>query len=124
MQARFEVGSRTPLLLGKKNDFDDSGIVFTDEPGDPADDLGHISIGAIDSHAVASGLPVMGICLRPINSWTWPLAWLFKYVMAIEANQPVADLKTRRVWITSQNHGFAVADPEHMPLFIQVGYLT
>jgi carbamoyl-phosphate synthase small subunit len=27
------------------------------------------------------------------------------------ANQPVVDLKTQRVWITSQNHGFAVADP-------------
>ena len=29
------------------------------------------------------------------------------------ANQPVVDLKSRRVWITSQNHGFAVADPQH-----------
>ena len=29
------------------------------------------------------------------------------------ANQPVVDLKTRRVWITSQNHGLVAADPEH-----------
>jgi carbamoyl-phosphate synthase small subunit len=28
------------------------------------------------------------------------------------ANQPVLDLVERRVWVTSQNHGFAVADPE------------
>jgi carbamoyl-phosphate synthase small subunit len=28
------------------------------------------------------------------------------------ANQPVVDLKTGKVLITSQNHGFAVADPD------------
>ena len=28
------------------------------------------------------------------------------------ANQPCVDLESGRVWITSQNHGFAVADPD------------
>ena len=28
------------------------------------------------------------------------------------ANQPVMDLESKRVYITSQNHGFAVEDPE------------
>jgi carbamoyl-phosphate synthase small subunit len=82
------------------------GLFLSNGPGDPA---------AIDYAAratrdlLASGLPLFGICLGhqilglALGGTTYKLKFGHH-----GANQPVMDLHTRKVEITSQNHGFAV----------------
>ncbi len=82
-------------------------------PGDPAHP-GKASIAKDTlAEAVALGYPVMGICLG--HQLLGLASGLKTYKMRYGhrgANQPVVDLDTGKVLITSQNHGFAVADPE------------
>jgi carbamoyl-phosphate synthase small subunit len=86
------------------------GVFFANGPGDPA---------ALD-YAVAAmrgvleaGRPVFGICLgsqvlgRALGLDTYKLRFGHRGV-----NQPVQDLSTGQVAITSHNHGFAVELPE------------
>jgi carbamoyl-phosphate synthase small subunit len=59
-------------------------------------------------------MPVMGICLG--HQLMGLAAGLRTYKLRYGhrgTNQPVLDLETGRVHITSQNHGFAVEDPVH-----------
>jgi carbamoyl-phosphate synthase small subunit len=85
------------------------GVFFSNGPGDPAA-LGY----AIDAMrgVLAAGVPVFGICLgsqvlgRALGLDTYKLRFGHRGV-----NQPVQDLRTGRVQITSHNHGFAVALP-------------
>ena len=85
------------------------GVFFSNGPGDPA------AIGyAVDAMrgVLAAGVPVFGICLgsqvlgRALGLDTYKLRFGHRGV-----NQPVQDLRTGRVQITSHNHGFAVALP-------------
>jgi carbamoyl-phosphate synthase small subunit len=82
------------------------GIFLSNGPGDPA------AVGyAVESAAelVRSKLPVFGICLGhqilglALGGKTYKLKFGHH-----GANHPVMDLGTRKVEITSQNHGFAV----------------
>jgi carbamoyl-phosphate synthase small subunit len=81
------------------------GVFLTNGPGDPA------AVAGADQ-AVASLLgkvPIFGICLghqilaRALGAKTYKMKFGHR-----GANQPVKDLKTGRVEITAQNHGFAV----------------
>jgi carbamoyl-phosphate synthase small subunit len=62
---------------------------------------------------LARGVPVFGICLgsqvlgRALGLGTYKLRFGHRGI-----NQPVKDLATGRVQITSHNHGFAVAMPD------------
>jgi carbamoyl-phosphate synthase small subunit len=85
------------------------GVFFSNGPGDPA------AIGyAVEAMrgVLAAGLPVFGICLgsqvlgRALGLDTYKLRFGHRGV-----NQPVQDVRTGRVQITSHNHGFAVALP-------------
>jgi carbamoyl-phosphate synthase small subunit len=85
------------------------GVFFSNGPGDPA------AIGyAVDAMrgVLAAGTPVFGICLgsqvlgRALGLGTYKLRFGHRGV-----NQPVQDLRTGKVQITSHNHGFAVALP-------------
>jgi len=85
------------------------GVFFSNGPGDPA------AIGyAVDAMrgVLAAGLPLFGICLgsqvlgRALGLDTYKLRFGHRGV-----NQPVQDVRTGRVQITSHNHGFAVALP-------------
>ena len=85
------------------------GVFFSNGPGDPA------AIGyAVEAMrgVLAAGVPVFGICLgsqimgRALGLDTYKLRFGHRGV-----NQPVQDLRTGRVQITSHNHGFAVAMP-------------
>ena len=87
-------------------------VFCSNGPGDPA----HPGAASQAKHtlakAVDAGYPVMGICLG--HQLMGLASRLQTYKMKYGhrgANQPVLDLETGRVWITSQNHGFAVADP-------------
>jgi carbamoyl-phosphate synthase small subunit len=89
------------------------GVFFSNGPGDPA------AIGyAVEAMrgVLRAGVPVFGICLgsqvlgRAIGLDTYKLRFGHRGV-----NQPVQDLRTGRVQITSHNHGFAVAMPGQPP---------
>jgi carbamoyl-phosphate synthase small subunit len=85
------------------------GVFFSNGPGDPAA-IGY-AVAAMRG-VLAAGVPVFGICLgsqvmgRAIGLDTYKLRFGHRGV-----NQPVQDLRTGRVQITSHNHGFAVAMP-------------
>lgn len=81
------------------------GLFVSNGPGDPAAVTGLIETLA----EVAGELPTFGICLGhqllalALGATTWKLPFGHR-----GANQPVRDLETGRVEITSQNHGFCV----------------
>jgi carbamoyl-phosphate synthase small subunit len=85
------------------------GVFYSNGPGDPAA-AGY----AVESmrRVLAEGRPVFGICLgnqilgRALGLGTYKLRFGHRGV-----NQPVQDLATGRVYITSHNHGFAVQPP-------------
>jgi carbamoyl-phosphate synthase small subunit len=89
-----------------------AGIFLSNGPGDPAA-LGY-AVRAVGD-LVKTGIPIFGICLghqilgQALGGKTFKLKFGHR-----GANQPVKDLETGRVEITSQNHGFAV-DPKSLP---------
>ena len=85
------------------------GVFFSNGPGDPA-----AATYAVDAMrgVLDAGVPVFGICLGSqilalaLGLSTYKLRYGHRGV-----NQPVMDLATGRVYITSHNHGFAAALP-------------
>jgi carbamoyl-phosphate synthase small subunit len=96
--------------------FNPDGIFLSNGPGDPA--------VLTDAHETARLLadekPVFGICLgHQILSLAFGGS-TFKLKFGHRgANQPVQDLRTGRVLITSQNHGYAVKE-EGLPSDLEV----
>jgi carbamoyl-phosphate synthase small subunit len=94
-----------------------AGIFLSNGPGDPAA-LGY-AVQAV-SDLVKSGTPIFGICLghqilgQAFGGKTFKLKFGHR-----GANQPVKDLASGKVEITSQNHGFAV-DPATLPKEVAV----
>ncbi len=82
------------------------GVFLSNGPGDPEPCTYAIeAIGAI----VDSGMPTFGICLGHQLLGLASGARTVKMKFGHHgANHPVQDLDTKRVYITSQNHGFAV----------------
>ena len=98
-------GSTAERILAGSPD----GVFFSNGPGDPA--AVRYATGAMRG-VLAAGRPVFGICLGSqilglaLGLDTYKLRFGHRGV-----NQPVMDLRTRRVHITSHNHGFAVRAP-------------
>ena len=85
-----------------------SGIMLSNGPGDPADPANDVIIKTIHG-LMKSGVPMFGICL---GHQLLALANGYK-TQKLKfghrgANQPVKDLSTGCVYITSQNHGYTV----------------
>ena len=81
-------------------------------PGDPAHPGAASRVKECLAEAVRKEFPVMGICLG--HQLMGLAAGLRTYKLRYGhrgANQPVLDLQSNKVHITSQNHGFAVEDP-------------
>jgi carbamoyl-phosphate synthase small subunit len=94
-----------------------AGVFLSNGPGDPAA-LGY-AVRAV-AELLRTGIPIFGICLghqilgQAFGGKTFKLKFGHH-----GANQPVKDLETGRVEITSQNHGFAV-DPATLPSDVMV----
>jgi carbamoyl-phosphate synthase small subunit len=88
---------------------DPDGVFFSNGPGDPA--AAGYAVDAMRG-VLDARVPLFGICLgsqllgRALGLGTYKLRFGHRGV-----NQPVRDLATGRVQITSHNHGFAVALP-------------
>lgn len=120
-QAGFEVdvvsaGTSAKDVLAR----DPDGIFLSNGPGDP---------GALgDIHKEIKDLigrkPIFGICLgnqilsHAFGGKTFKLKFGHR-----GGNQPVKDLRTGRIFITSQNHGFAT-DPDSLPPEIEVTHVN
>ena len=94
------------FATGKKiMSFQPDGILFSNGPGDPA----ALSYIVDTAREVIGKLPVFGICLghqiigQAVGGNTCKLKFGHHGI-----NQPVKNLETGRVEITSQNHGFVV----------------
>jgi len=88
------------------------GVFLSNGPGDPEPCT--YAIGAI-REIVGTGIPVFGICLGHQLLGLAAGAKTMKMKFGHHgANHPVQDLGTGRVFITSQNHGFAV-DEKTLP---------
>ncbi|MGH3164402.1 MAG: glutamine amidotransferase-related protein, partial [Trebonia sp.] len=85
------------------------GVFFSNGPGDPA--AAGYAVDAMRG-VLDNSVPVFGICFgsqilsRALGLATYKLRYGHRGV-----NQPVMDLATGRVYITSHNHGFAAALP-------------
>ncbi len=85
-----------------------AGIMLTNGPGNPAD--APFAVEAVQE-LMAAGMPIFGICLGhqitslALGAKTYKLKYGHR-----GANHPVKDFTNGRVYITSQNHGYAVDD--------------
>ncbi len=120
-QAGFGVevlNSRTPAseVLARNPD----GIFLSNGPGDPAA-LGYIHE---EIKQLIGKKPVFGICLgnqilgHVFGGTTYKLKFGHR-----GGNQPVKDLRSGRISITSQNHGFAVC-PDSLPSNVEVTHVN
>jgi len=103
-------------ILAKSPD----GVFLSNGPGDPAA-LGYIHH---EVRQLLGKVPIFGICLgnqilaHAFGGSTFKLKFGHR-----GGNQPVKDLRSGKVAITAQNHGFAV-DPDSLPPEIEVTHVN
>lgn len=109
------VPATTPAAEALK--YKPAGIFLSNGPGDPA--VLNYAVEAA-SGLIKSGIPIFGICLghqilgQALGGRTFKLKFGHR-----GANQPVKNLATGQVEITSQNHGYAV-DPQSLPDEVEI----
>ena len=95
-------------------------LMLSNGPGDPAENTELIETVS----SVIGKIPIFGICLGhqilalACGGKTAKLKYGHRGV-----NQPVKDLKTERVYITSQNHGYAVL-ADTLPKYAELRYIN
>ena len=97
------------------------GVVLSPGPGDP-----QLLDAATETAAglLRSATPVMGICLghqviaRALGASTFKLKFGHR-----GGNQPVKDVETGNIYVTAQNHGYAV-DPAGLPQDVLVSHVN
>ncbi len=98
------------------------GVFLSNGPGDPAE-TGKFAISVIQE-ILKNNIPLFGICL---GHQLLALAVGAKTIKMHQghrgANHPVQDLRSKKVEITSQNHGFCV-DAASMPKNAQITHIS
>jgi carbamoyl-phosphate synthase small subunit len=96
------------------------GVFLSNGPGDP----GALTYVHENLRGLMGKTPIFGICLGhqmlgyALGGKTFKLKFGHR-----GGNQPVKDLRTGKVTITSQNHGFAV-DPDSLPADVEVTHIN
>jgi carbamoyl-phosphate synthase small subunit len=96
------------------------GVFLGNGPGDPAAlQYAHETV-----RALVGRLPIFGICLghQVLGYACGGKTYKLKFGHH-GGNQPVKDLRTGKVAITAQNHGFAV-DPDSLPANVEVSHIN
>jgi len=105
-------------ILNEKPD----GIFLSNGPGDPAA-TGKYAIPII-KQLIKSKIPIFGICLgHQILSLALGAKTSKMHLGHRGANHPVKNLKTKKVEITSQNHGFKV-EKDSIPNNVNITHLS
>ncbi|MEK7806662.1 MAG: gamma-glutamyl-gamma-aminobutyrate hydrolase family protein, partial [Chloroflexota bacterium] len=97
-----------------------SGVLLSPGPGDPQ----LLDYLVKNVTGLLGRVPIMGICLghqivaRALGAETFKLKFGHR-----GANHPVKDVSTGRVYITAQNHGYAVA-AESLPPGLEVTHVS
>ena len=103
-------------VLGRQPD----GVLLSPGPGNPE----LLDYAVETAMGLLGRVPILGICLgnqvlgRAFGGRTFKLKYGHR-----GANHPVRDLATGRVYITSQNHGFAV-DADNLPSEVEVSHVN
>ncbi|GAB6100714.1 glutamine-hydrolyzing carbamoyl-phosphate synthase small subunit [Halanaerocella petrolearia] len=101
--------------------YDPDGIMISNGPGDPQD----VSYVVETVKELIGQKPIFGICLGhqiiglACGAETYKLKFGHR-----GANHPVKDLATERVYITSQNHGFAIEEESVKDLDLEVTHIN
>jgi carbamoyl-phosphate synthase small subunit len=112
------VPARTPAadVLARKPD----GVFLSNGPGDPAE----LTYAHETVRGLVGKVPLFGICLGhqvlglALGGKTFKLKFGHR-----GANQPVKDLRSGKIAITSQNHGYAI-DPDSLPDDVEVTHVN
>jgi carbamoyl-phosphate synthase small subunit len=95
-------------------------VLLSNGPGDPA----KVANAPETTRSLLGKVPVFGICMghqilaQAIGARTFKMKFGHH-----GANQPVKDLRSGKVMITSQNHGYAI-DPETLPAHAKVAQIN
>jgi len=97
-----------------------NAVFLSNGPGDPA-----VATYAVEAvRGLLGKVPIFGICLGHQIAALALGATTFKLKFGHRGgNHPVMDLRTRKVDVTSQNHGYAV-DPDTLPHGVEVTHLN
>ena len=101
-------------------DLNPSGILLSPGPGDPQ----LLDYLVDNARRLIGRIPIMGICLghqivaRALGAETYKLKFGHR-----GANHPVKDLDTGRIYITAQNHGYAVS-ADSLPPGLEVSHIN
>jgi len=103
-------------------DLHPDGIMLSNGPGNPAD---YMEIVTVIKTLIESGIPIFGICLGHQLTALAQGGETVKLKYGHRgANQPVKDLTTERIYITSQNHGYAVIADSINPSVGTLGFIN
>jgi len=110
--------SRTPERILR--DYSPNGIMLSNGPGDPAD----VKEATETVRALLGWKPIFGICMgnqilaRALGASTYKLKFGHR-----GGNHPVKDQLLNEIYVTSQNHGYAV-DARTLPSDVRVSHVN